>query len=430
MWLLTALLAGVLTAGLSSEEEAHRRRKLNEALRQRLGLGPEPGERWSYRRAPVGGGVPVWVWADGDRILRIVTVDQLEEVLDQFDNEENANALTWGVHRAYAGDQYEPEMPGWSIFVYVDAHNRLRALLAVEDGHIVNFSGFGDGGGNISNNTVRSRIFQFIQDYDLTDSLMVDAAWVRILWYDDVLVELGMPELEQSVVHQNSGPLNALKANLTGAQRGWIESYEVAYEDLYVAWKMTMALQDQLVEALGSSADQQEIDDLEEEIRSIGLLKAIKEEVNVLALMLGPSHFLNEYPVREGLHYNVDTESRPDNRRPDWEDSIVETQVIFNRDNRPVWIVGGHRHTTPGMGQALASGGWLETQLELYDKVPEDTIWTWPGEDLPADIEARFLLDEEDFDPVAKELPEFLQTSYRLGLLTPDVIDYWSALLL
>jgi len=558
VWILTALLAGLFTAVASDNAEKGRQQALNEALRQRLALGP--GSR-GHRRPPVEGGVPVWAWADGHRIVRIVTEPQMDAVYAQM-----SDKMLWDYEistgvMSDSDDPDEPAHPGWSIFVYLDAYNRVHALFAVEAWEIQEFVGFGPGS-QIQEPIVRSRMFQFVQDHDLTHRF--DESSLRGLWYERFLIEPGYPEIIAAVVDDNPAPLTALRQELerrAGPEEGErsvssiktqitlkaIGRYFLAFGDLYAIWQIFETrrreitqvkafdvrsaaffeylgstdwgwrLDDRfglsvLIAAYGGSAEawaelesqgfnpahtrsvQLEILEEEHEKDRVDLLKFVDSELRAFEEMIGSQgllpHYLpqtasasstwqicsqrgciaklsfkfdtqiteianeiidamtiadiNEY-TREGWFVGVSAMLVDEWEGVDLEEVLDAMDAIITEGEQldlqgvPEWRIvfidelddnpPSLQSKLPGFMPILMESGRVETLLELYNAASEDTTWEWPGETLPARLEALFLLDETELDVVRMSLPGFLTHSFEAGLLTPAVINYWSPLL-
>lgn len=478
-------LSALLTAGLSDQDRRRRQEALMRTLRQRLyQVDTEPG--WKTKHPAVRGGVTIWQWADGDRIVRLVTDAELDDAMGYTNpgvDIESEEDLT----EAFApDDEEEPFDDDVAVFVYLDEFNRPHVFLSTHRG--VPWDLFGRGEyGQIEGREVRSRVFQFLVDNEMMKEVTHEEG--NHLWYDDVLIEEGFGEILRVVEHGLAAePYSDWDAWLDSLEHRFGRStrnYAVVYADLDQAWCSWRATGEQLYAVLRMDfrdeafldmmiesdwiwrlededieqdllerAYRQDDDEAWEELSDKGfsperirdiqlellqdernehgrdLWKAIESEADEASNMFGTQntgtlHELRSQSTRNGLEWDLYPSNIP------YADPIVSIEVYHSGDD-VVWEIGGHRYTeTPGILPNLTKGMWTETEAELYDKAPGEVVWAWPGDlSIVPEYEGQWMLgNEEMFDPVRSDLRDFLIQAYRLKRLTPDQIGYWDAFL-
>ncbi len=474
-------IMGVLAASAATAEAEQTRAARLDALKHRLNLGE--GQR--YLLSPSRGGVTVWMWPDHHRIVRLVTDDQLDVLAASFaDHIEFFDTMVDGVTPGHE-DFEEVEAPGWATFAYLDEHNRPYAVIGVEEGRLVDLAGSDDG---TVSSRVRSRVYQFLRDYELDDDLDDDSAFA--LFHDDFSVPAGLMAALDRVEQGFASPeLHAafyddLRERLGAESRDYVD----AYEDLFAVWRDFRAGADELDELATMDGwtekfvnwldDRGELEVLEDRGYDPDQIKAAMLEGDVEAeqalrdqgLDLGSevglqlewrADYLWEDHGRE-LEKVVTQEAEAFNlllpwhrllrfqayRHPDSLASFVirtessggnsskETEIIDRltfdfagwNNRTPTWNAQGHSDPAhPGFLRALDGAGYIEPLDQLYDAAPDETIFEWPGAPTP-ELEALALLGEQ-IDVVNLSLPEFLRVSFKAGLLHPDTITYWAELL-
>jgi hypothetical protein len=480
-------LAGVATAAASANQREQRHRALMEALAQRLGVKADEMPI-RHRIAPLSPGIPIWVWEDGDRIVRLITEDEAVAAFEFVeDGGEHLEDATFSLRP-------DPQMPdltegaGWSVFAYLDEFNRPHAVVIVDHDEVKDLVGFakrGDESNLIGGGMVRSRVFQFLQDHGLADS--IDESTSRKLWHDDILVRPGAREIIKAILED--------QAFMSGWEE-WLDEvkskygiygrdYAVVFAELWEAFRQFEgALADishlhdvaprtsdlwnkEFFELLEDSdwqwrleddgfdweqierayeGDEEAREDLEEQgftperyhqtmlewkhedyqEQARDLWNAVKKEAEEADQMM-VFHTLNDRSrySRDGYRWDLDHVDASL-----YSDSIVSLEFDTGRlGDWANWEVGGHSsQTEPGFLPALFKGNWAETEVDLYDKAPEEPVWVYPGDELPPRLEAMFLLDEESFSPLA-ELDKMLPILDAAGLLSPAHREYWKAAL-
>lgn len=444
-------IAGLATAAAAASEQERvvRHRALMRALMGRLGVSAEPGmgvdiggvvDKWR----PVEPGVPVWIWEDGHRIVRIVTEKQLELLCQNF-SLYDAESDSFMAVQPY---DVEPETSGyeeWSIFAYLDELNRAYALLVVDGGIVQALAGSGDDGEIVGEDTIRSRVFQFIQDNDLTDSLESDD--LKALWFESVLVNPGIEDIVAYYEARGEGypAFDQWKAQI-GAKYGRdAELYASALDDLWYAWgrfvsdcseidtlsgldpedyefwefiaetdwswrieedgfdpdeveraykekeKGNSSLLDELME---NGFDPERMKQIQIEMfnEDIGgacreMIEAAEHEAvaanDMLSVLDERAHRIGEMRQdREGgCKWKLQSESEAARWGRHGEE--IEEITLHIPDcfyGKPSWSVARSSSDIPGVLPALFDAGMLETQEELYDLAPEEPVWVWPGD--------------------------------------------------
>lgn len=475
-------LAGLLTAAASEQSDPAVR---EDALRQRLGLG---GKRPLLRHAPMPGGVTIWAWPDGSRIVRLVTMFEVEITIKIFDGIQY-DTQAYDAVSVMDDEEVDLSDPDTSVFAYLDINNRARAfMLFSENANLLDLSGLGDND-EIASGEVRSRVYQFLRDHEADEMADEDA---KVMWYDDILVPAGLLESLDAIdqrVHEHGFSEDAhsdfFKAVNTDYGR-YVRDYVRAYYDL----KMAV---DQLAMYVGNIEHLERVEPtskaflehLEESGRIDDIVERLDIEEDLIrqALSEGPdaAEALDDaraqgfYPEDEhrmevqnateelswgGILQDLDSAaqneaeelnlvmshhglrrghaSRNDRLRfelypegaASYDDPILPDLVHRLSDYyyEPSWIAQGHTADNakerPGFLRAIQASGYFETARQLYDKAPEEIIWEWPGPAKSPRLEALMMLGTIELDP-RMDLGDFLQISYDQGLLTPSQIDYW-----
>ena len=473
-------LAGLLTAAASEQSDPAVR---EDALRQRLGLG---GKRPLLRHAPMPGGVTIWAWPDGSRIVRLITMFEVETTIKVFDDIQYDNQAYDAV--SVTDDaEVDLEDPDTSVLAYLDVNNRAQAFLIFSDNsYLLDMSGTGDND-EITSDEVRSRVYQFLRDHEVPEMADEDA---RVMWYDDILVPAGLLESVDEVdrrVQENgfSEEAHATFFSVVLSTYGRpVHDYVRAYYNLKTAVD-SLAMQMRHIEHLEkldpmSKAFLEELE-ASDQIYDIVDRLGIEEELIQQALSEGPdaeegledarahgfyprdehrrlvqnayeelswggildeldgstkneAEELNLVMLYHGLNakhsskqYRLGFELHAQGSAS-YDDPVLPGlhHDISETWYEPSWIAQGYSDPKgrPGFLRAIQEAGYLETERELYDKAPEEIAWEWPGAAKSPRLEALMMLGTIELDP-RMDLGDFLQISYDQGLMTPDQIRYW-----
>lgn len=485
---LTILLLGMLTASASSEDARLR----EAMIRERLGLGgkpyilghaPMPGGVTVWAWADGSKICRLVREFEVDMALKVFSehaVSPLDNWLDAVSVEDEGGVILADPHESVFGyfNELNQVRAIWRI------HNN-NGLIG-----IVGMAGLGDQD-ELVGDEVRSRVFQFLKDQDVILADYQDEEFAR-LWYDQILIPDGVLDamdlidadpFDDSLVKTVIEPFNdADEVDYILAYRDLAKAVislrdGLAYIDELAAMDTkSRAFYDALRDSgqLDNALDRLNVDEalvklaLSEgpgaaealrEIKSAGfhpddeqrrmidayredfihndvlpdLDSCAREEASEAGRLLMVHALRSEGHGRSRLRYAL--YSAPGGWGPAHREDLLDLTFDVEEkyhygDYLPVWKAEGEKDSKgrPGLLRALEATGRLETPRELYDKVPDELVWEWPGPPRPH-LEALLLLGKTDLNP-CMDLGDFLTISYDHGLLSPDQVDEWREFLL
>lgn len=225
MFALIALLMAVVS---SSSEETERRRRVQE-LTDLLRLAGSRGVL----------GVPIAAWEDGSRLVRIVTIDEIERIEESLDKHHFIDDTLASIESVLDKDRND-----WAItLVYLDGHHQIRAVLQLEASEqdrsvsVIYLWGthkeseHGSTFRTIGNPVVWRRIFWFLHDRNLLDKL--DETEGIGNFYGDLLVvkdgtRAAIAEIDKNLWNWSSSEMEAFMQTLERS----LSSYARAYYEM------------------------------------------------------------------------------------------------------------------------------------------------------------------------------------------------------
>lgn len=464
-----ALLSGVLASAMASgAEHEHERTERVKWLSERL-LGD------TATVSPIPTGIDVWRWADGHRIVRMVTVAEIEAAFSSLgaaaldyelgDISEQKDDLIEAATPQEAEHGGGPEFEGPSLYVYLDEQNRPRVLILAEPTNIL----LGAVDKKVTEDFIRSRIWRFLKDNDRED-----LEEEEVLWHDNILVHpslIGMlDKIDERFVSGAFGPrlTKTEQENFLGAFPFLLRNYGAAYSSLLSAienvessvkdlarlrammpddldfeeWhdsEIGGALPDtkrEREEVINASAT--DLSFLLQEDLVPALLERMRKEIKEASSVL-------ETHTIQGAHgsFQIEEPFRPfvvTNAAFDWRngEGVFEGHVsvkgwtstsdgmMSDEVPTPRWELDTGRgySDVQDKGMIRLIGSWLETKEELYNK-SDAPVWVWPGDLQGTVYEMDRLLGTRSFRPLEFDLLDFVGVSYDLGLTHPEHIRIW-----